>query len=263
MHRGNLLLCALLLTGCGECSAYPAADTEMLTEQVTEQIAQMLADTRQIARIELPEHAAADPAACICSARQGFAGTLLKAVHWQRHDGILMLSAVYADTPESVRRMKRQLCAEISGRAEELAQFPPPVQILLLHDTLISECEYCAEAPFSDSAYGAANGYAACGGYAEYLMLAADACGIPAYTVTGSLRQGGVLCSHAWNLVQLDGAWYHLDCICDEGTVPSHAYFLRTDTEMLHDHVWDTQAYPPADGDAYRYETIMQHFMIP
>lgn len=56
---------------------------------------------------------------------------------------------------------------------------------------------------------------------------------------------------HAWNLVLVDGKWYHLDTTWNDpvpnrdGTV-SYTYYLRNDAQMGKDHTW-TKSYPKAD----------------
>lgn len=59
--------------------------------------------------------------------------------------------------------------------------------------------------------------------------------------------------SHAWNLVRIDGDWYHFD------TTPRRTggdFFLLTDAELAAyaeknggSHVWDTALYPAATGN--------------
>ena len=261
MRCALLFLCPMvLLCGCGKKAAPPPCFAAETDTALTEAVSVMLLEVRQIMCVRLPEQFHPDMEQCIRNAEQGYAGTLLKRVTWQRTGADLTVSAVYAETPEHVRAMRQELKYAVDGLAAGLRGFAPPVQILLLHDNLISKCEYDADAPFSDSAYGVLQGAAVCGGYAEYFSLAAECCGIPALTVSGFCCQNGVYLPHAWNLVQLDGAWYHIDCTGDEGSTPQHDLFLCTDTEMLHGYRWEQTAYPPADGTAYRYETIVQQY---
>lgn len=56
---------------------------------------------------------------------------------------------------------------------------------------------------------------------------------------------------HAWNLVLLDGKWYHLDTtwndpVPDRDGAVSYTYYLRSDVQMRKDHTW-TKSYPAAN----------------
>lgn len=56
---------------------------------------------------------------------------------------------------------------------------------------------------------------------------------------------------HAWNMVQVNGKWYHLDCTYDDPVpdVPGrikYNYFNKTDNEMSQNHTWDRTKYPEA-----------------
>lgn len=61
----------------------------------------------------------------------------------------------------------------------------------------------------SNTAYGVfANGYAICGGYTDAMALFLDKIGVINYKISSD--------SHIWNLVNLDGIWYHLDLTWDD-----------------------------------------------
>ena len=109
-----------------------------------------------------------------------------------------------------------------------------------LHDYLVTHCDYdyrvdIGNMPFvSYQAEGALlKGTAVCGGYAKAFELLLDAAGIPNVTITGFA--GGY---HAWNLVEVDGAWYHVDATWDDPTVRGgdyirYDYFLKSDKVMV------------------------------
>ena len=109
-----------------------------------------------------------------------------------------------------------------------------------LHDYLVTHCDYdyrvdIGNMPFvSYQAEGALlKGTAVCGGYAKAFELLLDAAGIPNETITG--YAGGY---HAWNLVQVDGQWYHVDATWDDPTVRGgdyirYDYFLKSDKVMV------------------------------
>lgn len=63
--------------------------------------------------------------------------------------------------------------------------------------------------------------------------------------------------SHAWNLVKLDGSWYHLDATWDDSYIEgrcSHEYFLLSDERMRQNDAETHIDWSPAlscDSDAY------------
>ena len=113
-----------------------------------------------------------------------------------------------------------------------------------LHDYLVRTCVYdltaeTATGPtVSHSAYGALTcGTAVCQGYALAYKLLLTRAGVPCVFVTSTSM------NHAWNMVQIDGGWYHVDSTWDDpvysdGTDAgfdvdvSHQYFLRADSTM-------------------------------
>ncbi|WP_051287184.1 transglutaminase domain-containing protein [Paenibacillus taiwanensis] len=87
-----------------------------------------------------------------------------------------------------------------------------------------------------------------CQGYALLMQALLEEADIPSIVLEG--QAGGTL--HAWNVVQVDGLWYHLDTTWDD-PVPDqkdglrHTYFLLSDEEMKVDHRWDVLKAPRAD----------------
>lgn len=124
----------------------------------------------------------------------------------------------------------------------------------LLHDKLVTECEYdvsaASEASTSDlsasdiaadvsGCYGAlVNHRAVCGGYAAAMKLLLNRVGIACTGVRGVSEGVG----HVWNLVQIDSEWYHLDPTWDDpitkdSTIAvSYDYFNVTDAQIRADH---------------------------
>lgn len=108
-----------------------------------------------------------------------------------------------------------------------------------LHDYLVTHCDYdyrvdIGNMPFvSHQAEGALlKGTAVCSGYAKAYEAMLNAAGIPNETITG--YAGGY---HAWNLVQVDGQWYHVDTTWDDPTTQGgdhirYTYFLKSDKVM-------------------------------
>jgi hypothetical protein len=135
---------------------------------------------------------------------------------------------------------------------------------LQLHDYLVNHCTYSFGSADNDNvyrAYGAlVEGQAVCNGYAESMALLLSCAGVNNQVVTG----WGDNDLHAWNLVEIDGDWYHLDATWDDPVgdeeVLSHAYFNVTDEIMEQRHVWQEEDYVSCDSMAANYFVQSQSY---
>ena len=90
-------------------------------------------------------------------------------------------------------------------------------------------------------------GCGVCTDYAMAYQLLMDMAGIPCGMVTNA--------SHAWNIVQLDGEWYHVDTTWDDPTpnregYVRYDYFLKSDSYMSQDH-FDYESEHPCTSTKY------------
>lgn len=90
-------------------------------------------------------------------------------------------------------------------------------------------------------AYGAiVNGKAVCEGYAEAYQYLLQRLGIECYIVTGTSKKDGG--AHEWNLLKLDGKYYHTDLTWDDSNMANkffHSYFNLTTNRISEDHIID------------------------
>lgn len=56
--------------------------------------------------------------------------------------------------------------------------------------------------------------------------------------------------TNAWNEVQLDDEWYHVD-VCADAAYGNFEHFNMNDAICSYDHVWDTDFFPVAAGTKY------------
>lgn len=133
------------------------------------------------------------------------------------------------------------IAGQIAGQCQGLSQYE---SVLFVHDYLTATTDYgFSENPYN--AYGAlVEHMAVCQGYAYAFKLCMDLMEIPCITVGGTADNGEEVLSHAWNMVQLESAWYHVDTTWDDATTSTdygswcHLYFCVADAFMAQNHVW-------------------------
>lgn len=108
----------------------------------------------------------------------------------------------------------------------------------------------------SHTAYGnLVLGIGVCEGYAKAMKYLLDGLKIESEIVVGQSRNQ----SHAWNLVNLEGEYYHIDSTWDDPIDSSgeqvlrYNYFNLTDEDISKSHSWDRVKYPRATGIKYNY----------
>ena len=127
--------------------------------------------------------------------------------------------------------------------------------VYLIHDYIINHTEYDKlkyenkndDTYKSNTAYGVLiEGYGTCNGYADAMEIFLDKMNIINYKISNE--------EHIWNLVYLDGKWYHLDLTWDDPisdiNINRDTYFLiNTKTlEKINDgtHTFDKNIYSEA-----------------
>ncbi len=139
---------------------------------------------------------------------------------------------------------------------------------LSLHDYIVNNTRYdydnylknnIPESSFNE--YGAlVLGVAVCEGYTRAMKLMCDLSGIECIIVTGYSISSGIREPHAWNIVKIDGEYYHLDVTNDDGQVASdgssvllYDYFNLPDSEMKLYCDWNRTAYPACTSTKNSY----------
>ena len=123
-------------------------------------------------------------------------------------------------------------------------------KIKLFHDYIINNTVY--DDSGKDKKYSAYNllteGKSICGGYSDIMSIYLNILGIQNYKVSSD--------NHIWNLVNVDGAWYHLDATWDDPIANDgnqyliHNFFLISTAELLSldrvEHNFDRNVYSEA-----------------
>ena len=136
---------------------------------------------------------------------------------------------------------------------------------LMLHDHLTEECEYAVDDSdrLHNTAYGAlVLKRAYCDGYAYAIKAALDRMDIQSAIVYGSVNGA----DHVWNMVLIDGKYYHLDSMWDDADLSYgeglkfHGYFNLSEDRILLDHVYKyREVLPEANGTDDYYVSMGLH----
>lgn len=101
-----------------------------------------------------------------------------------------------------------------------------------------------------------------CTAYAELFKLMATELGLETRVVTGDAFSFGKWGSHAWNIVKIDGNWYHCDTSWNrESDNPEfhNRYFLVGDDKMSVDHRWNKENFPSMSKIDQNHITIYNY----
>jgi hypothetical protein len=129
-----------------------------------------------------------------------------------------------------------------------------------VHDYLVGHTEYdLTFAGTSGDVEGVLlDGMGICSGYAHTYRLLMRLCDMDCIVVAGTgTDASGTEQSHAWNMVKVDGNWYHVDVTWDDPVFSGpgvrdyigYDYFLVGDETLKADHAWDGADLPAAGSD--------------
>jgi len=118
---------------------------------------------------------------------------------------------------------------------------------LSVHEYIVLHTIYDVELMKNTGYDSLVDGSTVCYGYSMLYMDVMNRLGIPCQIVIAPDTGDGY--GHAWNVVQLDGRWYHVDAtwadpVPDVYGFSMHEFFLKTDVEFRegeepHDFSWD------------------------
>lgn len=128
-------------------------------------------------------------------------------------------------------------------------------RLMVLHDELALRTEYLTSGGvhISEADGPLVYGQALCEGYSKAFMYLCQSIGIDCVCIIGG--------EHMWNMVKVDGEWYHIDVTWDDpiivgssgGSNIKHQYFLVSTKTILLDHeIENVFAIPSATKDYVR-----------
>lgn len=143
--------------------------------------------------------------------------------------------------------------------AESMSDFQ---KVKFVNDYIVKNTEYSTNTAASPhSAYAVIQeNKGVCQGYALLALKMLQALGVETKYVVGEVYTGG----HAWNLVKVDGEWYHLDTTWNDPTpdrknIVRYEYFLVNDDKLKLDHTWVHSDYPEAKSSKFEFMAQIDH----
>lgn len=167
-----------------------------------------------------------------------------KADSWANESATLSFKFNYYQTKEQVDSVNKKI-TEILPTIIKDTDVTTRDQIKVIHDYIVTNVKYDTtmsqrvNAPY----FALYEGKTICQGYAMlfYQMVKAQLGeDFPVRLISGDSTSG----AHAWNLIQLDGVWYHVDVTWDD-PIPDVAgkvrydYYLVSSDFIKKDHFWE------------------------
>lgn len=156
----------------------------------------------------------------------------------------------------NIMLMKTEAAAmKIAAGAEGMSDYE---KLKYFHDYLVLNVESSTDDPYADSVYGAlVEKKALCEGFAKAYSYLCNIAGIENMIVTGYTDV-----DHMWNMVKLDGNWYHVDVGWDKPAavlsemypdMVLYQYFLAEDSVMENNRIISTLDPPIADSTEFSF----------
>lgn len=183
----------------------------------------------------------------------------------------IIIKFKYIDSRENLINKEKVVKEKVAEIVDKLVkpEMKDYEKELVLHDYLVNNATYdkrlySGNMPEdSYTAYGVLiNGTGVCQGYAEAMNRLLLASGIESIVAVGETKDRTKWIGHAWNIVNLDGEYYHLDSTWDDPVTSDgsnklvHSYFNVTDEQISRDHRWIREDYPAANGTTYSFNNL-------
>ena len=138
-------------------------------------------------------------------------------------------------------------------------------RLIAIHQYMITHVGYdngdsCAAT--ASAAGPILQGSAKCSGIARMTKMLCDLCDVPCIIIHGTSNGNGCVEEHAWNLVQINGKWIHIDITWDitiGGGEKRYDYFGLTDSEISLTHSWNKALIPECNSPELNFHYQVGH----
>lgn len=160
--------------------------------------------------------------------------------------GFYYFDAEYSMSQQEYKTKLQEFNSAVDGIVKNLSDTEDQWQTELeIHDYIVDHCSYkiVEDDHIYSSSYGClVNNEAGCEGYSKCAKVLFDKVGIESICVSGnSADSHGNSGPHMWNIVKINGNYYHLDCTWDDpvtgkGNMKTYSYFNISDALISKTH---------------------------
>ena len=149
----------------------------------------------------------------------------------------------YLFTKDKIREHRQAMQSRVKKLARQAEKLDEKGRELFIHDFIVNNVKYDKlKKEYSHEIIGAlGNGVAVCEGIAKAVKLLCDELGIWCIVALSEANpEKGIKYRHAWNVVRIDGTYYHLDATFDntlskDDTI-RYDYVNLADKQIFSDH---------------------------
>lgn len=134
-----------------------------------------------------------------------------------------------SEIPSKIKKFNKAVNAFLSDIDDSMSETQ---KALAIHDKIALNCEYKLKGLISYTAYSAlVDKKSVCEGYVRAYNYLLAKVGVDSKCINNNAK------SHCWNIVKIDGKWYHVDVTHDDPTPETkgyvrHKYFLVSDKKL-------------------------------
>lgn len=183
-----------------------------------------------------------------------------------RDSGNLEILPEYLFEKGKIREHQKAMKARAEKLVRQAAGLKEKEKELFIHDFICQNVHYDKlKKPYSHEIIGAlGHGVGVCEGIAKSVKLLCDQLGIWCIiAVSEANPEKKIKYRHAWNVLRIDGKYYHLDATFDnslgDGNTIRYDYFNLDDAKLFRDHepvIWKVPACTDGDGFYYKEKKL-------
>lgn len=172
----------------------------------------------------------------------------------------------YLFTKDKIKEHRQAMESRVKKLARQAESLDEKGKQLFIHDFIVKNVKYDKlKKEYSHEIIGTlGNGVAVCEGIAKAVKILCDALGIWCIVALSEANPDkGIKYRHAWNIVRINGSYYHMDATFDntlsKDEVIRYDYMNLSDKQIFRDHepvIWKVPECPDNDHCYYREKKV-------